>query len=79
MAAKSSDREKARDRSGAHGRRHQKKAEYISRHIGETFDGVVSGVTGSALFVELPNTVEGVVPLKTMRGDYYEYNWKCTA
>lgn len=73
VAAKSSDREK-RAIEAERMVDDIKKAEYISRYIGETFDGVVSGVTGSALFVELPNTVEGVVPLKTMRGDYYEYN-----
>lgn len=50
-----------------------KKAEYIAQFMGDTFDGVVSGVTPSAIFVELPNTVEGVIPLSALRDDYYAY------
>lgn len=50
-----------------------KKAEYISNYVGESFDGVVSGVTPTALFVELPNTIEGVIPLSAMKDDYYVY------
>lgn len=49
-----------------------KKAQYMSRHTGDKFEGIVSGVTGSAIFVELPNTVEGVVPLSEIPDDYYE-------
>ena len=50
-----------------------KKAEYMHAHIGETFTGVISGVTGHVLFVELDNTVEGVLPLSEMTDDFYEY------
>lgn len=50
-----------------------KKVEYMSRHIGETFEGIVSSVTGWGLYVELPNTIEGLVHISTIRGDYYQF------
>ena len=51
-----------------------KKAEYMKDHIGEVFDGVISGVTNWGLYVELPNTVEGLVHISKIEGDYYSYN-----
>ena len=51
-----------------------KMAEYMQYHIGETFDGVVSGVTGWGIYVELPNTVEGLVHVNTLRDDYYVFD-----
>ncbi|MBR1757350.1 MAG: ribonuclease R [Lachnospiraceae bacterium] len=48
-----------------------KKVEYMQAHIGETFDGVISGVVNTGFFVELENTVEGKVPVEYLRGDYY--------
>ena len=46
-------------------------AEYMKKHIGEEFDGYISGVTGNGFFVELPNTVEGRVDTMTLpTGDY---------
>jgi len=51
-----------------------KKAEYMEQHIGEEFEGVISGITNYGLYVELPNTVEGLVHVNTLEGDYYEYN-----
>ncbi len=47
------------------------KAKYMQNHIGERFTGVVSGVTPSVLFVQLPDTVEGVLPLAEIKEDYY--------
>lgn len=49
-----------------------KKAQYMSMHVGEIFEGVISGVTGWGLYVELSNTCEGLVPIGTMNEDYFE-------
>lgn len=50
-----------------------KKVEYMEQHIGETFEGVISGITHYGLYVELPNTVEGLVHVNSLEDDYYEY------
>ena len=50
-----------------------KKAEYMQQFIGKSFDAVVSGVANTAIFVELENTVEGVIPLSEIRSDYFVY------
>lgn len=51
-----------------------KKCEYMSRRIGEIFEGVISGVTTWGFYVELPNTVEGLVHVNELHGDYYVFD-----
>ena len=51
-----------------------KKVEYMEARIGECFEGVVSGVTGWGIYVELSNTVEGLIHVSKLPGDYYYYN-----
>lgn len=51
-----------------------KKAEYMSYHLGEEFDGIISGVTGYGLYVELGNTVEGLVHITALKDDSYTFD-----
>lgn len=50
-----------------------KKTEYMAAHVGEDFDGLVSGVTSFGLFVEMENTCEGLAHISTFLDDYYQY------
>ncbi|KRL95438.1 ribonuclease R [Levilactobacillus hammesii] len=50
-----------------------KMAEYMADHVGEEFDAVVSSVMKFGMFVELPNTIEGLIHISRMQDDYYEY------
>ena len=50
-----------------------KKAEYMRMHIGEEYEGVISGVTKWGIYVELPNTVEGLVHVVDLRDDHYNF------
>lgn len=50
-----------------------KKAEYMKDKLGEVFPGLINGVTNFGLFVELDNTVEGMIPLSELTDDYYVY------
>ena len=51
-----------------------KKVEYMSQHIGETFEGVISGVTRYGMYVELANTIEGMIRVTDLTDDYYNYS-----
>lgn len=50
-----------------------KKVEYMSHHIGEVFEGVISGITSWGLYVELSNTIEGMVHVSNLERDYFRY------
>ena len=51
-----------------------KKAEYMSNKIGEEYEGIISGVTQFGVFVELENTVEGLIRFENLGDEYYEYD-----
>ena len=51
-----------------------KKAQYMADKIGEEFEGIVSSVTNFGMFIELPNTVEGLVHVTNMTDDYYRFD-----
>ncbi|MFR9293665.1 MAG: S1 RNA-binding domain-containing protein, partial [Turicibacter sanguinis] len=51
-----------------------KKAEYMTQFIDEEFEGVISSVTKWGMYVELPNTVEGLVHVNDLTDDYYEFD-----
>ncbi len=49
------------------------KTEYMAEHIGEEFEGVISGITEWGIYVELPDTVEGMIHVSKLAGDYFYY------
>ncbi len=51
-----------------------KMAEFMEDHIGEVFDGIISSVTGFGIFVQLPNTIEGMVQYADLKDDYYQFD-----
>lgn len=51
-----------------------KKAEYMMKHIGEEYEGIITGVMAFGFFVQLPNTVEGLVKVDELKGDFYTYD-----
>lgn len=51
-----------------------KMAEYMEKHIGEEYTGIVSGVMSFGLFIELPNKIEGLVRIDDLKDDYYRYD-----
>ena len=50
-----------------------KMAEYMEKHVGEEFDGIITSVSGFGFFVQLPNLIEGLVHIKSLKGDYFNY------
>ena len=50
-----------------------KMAEYMESHVGEIYEGIIDTVTSFGFFVELPNLVEGLVHISTIKGDFYNY------
>jgi len=50
-----------------------KKVEYMEKRIGEVFEGVISSITKWGIYVELPNTIEGLIHVTNMRDDHYNY------
>lgn len=50
-----------------------KKAEYMQEHIGEIYEGVISGITSWGMYVELPSTVEGLIHVSNLYDDRYYY------
>lgn len=51
-----------------------KKAQYMTKHIGEEFEGIVSSLTNFGMFVQLENTIEGLVHFNNMLDDYYHFD-----
>lgn len=50
-----------------------KKAEFMQAHIGEDFDGVISSITKFGIFIELPNTIEGMIHISNLKDDYFHF------
>lgn len=51
-----------------------KMCEYMEEHLGEEFEGIISSITSFGMFVELPNTIEGLVHVENMEDDYYIFD-----
>lgn len=50
-----------------------KKVEYMEQRIGQVYEGVISSITAWGLYVELPNTIEGMIHVANLPGDYFQY------
>jgi ribonuclease R len=75
IAKQCSDREREADEAERE-TEDLKKVEYMKEQIGSTFDVIISGVTSFGMFVELENTIEGLVRVSNMDDDYYVYDDK---
>lgn len=51
-----------------------KKVEFMEQHIGELYEGVISSITAWGVYVELPNTIEGMIHVSMLPGDYFYYD-----
>lgn len=56
-----------------------KKAQFMEGKIGEVYPGIINGVTGFGIFVELENTIEGMIPVSELKDDYYVFQEKAAA
>jgi len=72
VAKKSSERERLAEEAERETIK-LKKVEYMTEHLGEEFEGVISSVTKWGIYVELPNTIEGLIHVTNMRDDHYNY------
>lgn len=75
IAKQCSERERAADEAERE-TEDLKKVEYMKEHVGEVFEGIVSGVTSFGMFIELENTIEGLIRLSSMEDDYYVFDDK---
>jgi ribonuclease R len=73
VAEQSSIRERAADEA-ERAVEDLKKAEYMKNKVGEEYDGIISSVTSFGMFVELENTIEGLVHMSNMEDDYYQFD-----
>lgn len=73
VATRSSERERLADEAERETEK-LKKVEFMVDKIGETYEGVISGITTWGIYVELPNTIEGMVHVSTLPGDYFYYD-----
>lgn len=78
VAAQCSERERAA-MEAERADEDRQKARYMEKKLGEVYPGIISGVTNFGLFVELENTVEGMIPVATLADDYYVYQEKQAA
>ena len=72
VAKKSSERERLAEEAERETIK-LKKVEYMTERLGEEFEGVISSVTKWGIYVELPNTIEGLIHVTNMRDDHYNY------
>ena len=72
VAKKSSERERTAEEAERETVK-LKKVEYMEEHMGEEFEGVISGITKWGIYVELPNTIEGLIHVTNLYDDHYNY------